>query len=124
MPLYTFACSKCKNIFEALCRIKNPTIVTCPSCGSEDLQRQMHLEGSVSVTFKNPKGTSREDNLDYVYRWNVDNAKKTREMAQEYHKQQGTEPITYDKYLQNTAAPDYDPAHPDDVIVGGEREYV
>jgi len=124
MPLYTFRCNMCENLFEELCRIKNPSIVSCPTCGSEELARQMQLEGGIAVTFKNPKGTSKEDNNDYVYRWNVENAKQLRQLNEDHNKKMGQEPVTYDKYLESVKAPDYDPAHPNDVLVDGEREHV
>ena len=39
MPLFDFVCRACKTEFEALVRTGHT--VTCPSCSSEDLERQL-----------------------------------------------------------------------------------
>lgn len=41
MPIYGYVCHKCSHDFETLTRSSD--IVACPSCGSEDLERQLSL---------------------------------------------------------------------------------
>ena len=39
MPLYNYRCIACDNAFEAL--VRSSEVPTCPSCGSENLERQL-----------------------------------------------------------------------------------
>ena len=43
MPLYEFTCKKCRRNFETLCRIDWQGQVTCPDCGSQDVQKRISL---------------------------------------------------------------------------------
>lgn len=79
MPLYEFRCEACKITFEELCGMKETRVIQCPDCnGPADKQ----LTAPGAVVFAQPKGTSREDNFDYVARWNMDNAKEIRRRAE------------------------------------------
>jgi putative FmdB family regulatory protein len=43
MPLYEYSCRKCATIFEALLLPGRETSLTCPSCSSADVERQVSL---------------------------------------------------------------------------------
>ena len=43
MPLYEYSCRKCATIFEALFLPGRETTLTCPSCSSTDVERQISL---------------------------------------------------------------------------------
>ena len=43
MPLYEYSCKKCATIFEALLLPGRETTLTCPSCSSADVERQISL---------------------------------------------------------------------------------
>jgi len=49
MPIYEFACSKCKKSFEELVSISKIDEVVCPSCGSEKVKKKMSTFASKSV---------------------------------------------------------------------------
>lgn len=79
MPTYEFFCKKCKKPFEELCRIDEVSIIKCPICNSKQIER---IFSAPWIMFKEPKGTSKEDNFDYVANWNMDNAKDLRRKAE------------------------------------------
>lgn len=39
MPTYEFTCNKCKKNFETFTSISKKKQVTCPQCGSKDIQQ-------------------------------------------------------------------------------------
>lgn len=39
MPLHTYHCTACDNVFETL--VRSSDVPACPSCGSEKLERQV-----------------------------------------------------------------------------------
>ena len=42
MPIYEFACPKCRKIFSFLSKRMNPErLPVCPKCGNKDLEKQM-----------------------------------------------------------------------------------
>jgi putative FmdB family regulatory protein len=43
MPLYEYSCRGCGTIFEALLRPGRDTTLSCPSCSSTDVERQVSL---------------------------------------------------------------------------------
>ncbi|MBC8178820.1 MAG: zinc ribbon domain-containing protein [Desulfobacteraceae bacterium] len=49
MPIYEFKCKKCDNTFESLCfRNTGEDKGPCPSCGSEESEKQLSIFSSVS----------------------------------------------------------------------------
>jgi putative FmdB family regulatory protein len=57
MPLYEFKCLGCGNCFEALVRSSDTKKPSCPSCGSEELERLLSMfapssEGTRSLALK------------------------------------------------------------------------
>ena len=49
MPLYTYRCTACDNVFETL--VRSSDTPACPGCGSEALERQM---GTIAPEAKLP----------------------------------------------------------------------
>ena len=43
MPLYEYSCRRCTTIFEALLLPGRETTLTCPSCASTEVERQVSL---------------------------------------------------------------------------------
>lgn len=41
MPLHTYSCKKCDHAFETL--VSASDVPSCPSCGSQELERQVSL---------------------------------------------------------------------------------
>lgn len=80
MPMYDCVCKKCKKKFEELCSVSEMDNIKCPKCKSK---AQTLMPVSLAVIFKEPKGTSREDNFEYVAKWNMDNAKEIRRRAEQ-----------------------------------------
>jgi putative FmdB family regulatory protein len=81
MPLYDFECRSCKKKFESLCSFDEIGTVTCPTCGADKPERLLSCPGA--IIFKQPKGTSKENNFDYVAKWNMENAKDLRRKAEQ-----------------------------------------
>lgn len=79
MPIYAFICEKCVHEFEELCSFDECANVICPKC--QDKVRQM-VTCPGSVIFTNPKGTSREDNFEYVAKYNYERAQAERRAAE------------------------------------------
>jgi putative FmdB family regulatory protein len=79
MPMYVFECKKCKLIFESLYSIKEAENATCDTCGKK-VKRLLTAPGA--VIFTNPKGTSREDNFEYVAKYNYERATGERRAAE------------------------------------------
>lgn len=74
MPMYGFECEKCKHQFETLCSMKTETKdIHCEKCDGP-VFKLLSMPGA--VIFANPKGTSREDNFDYVAKYNYERAQK------------------------------------------------
>ncbi len=86
MPVYGLLCKKCKKEFDVLCRFEERSTIRCEGCG-EDGEIVPVMTVPRSVIFKQPKGTSKEDNFDYVAKWNMDNAKDVRRQAEQESKQ-------------------------------------
>lgn len=82
MPTFVFKCDKCKVVFEDLCTFNQIDSIRCSGCGGE----VNHLPTiPLSVIFKEKKGTSREDNFEYVAKWNAEqnaNLRRAAESAQ------------------------------------------
>ena len=45
MPIYEYRCSSCGNEHEALQKISEPRLTTCPSCGKETLTKLLSAAG-------------------------------------------------------------------------------
>lgn len=41
MPIYAFACAACGHAFDRLQKMSDPDPTTCPSCGAEQVARQV-----------------------------------------------------------------------------------
>jgi putative FmdB family regulatory protein len=39
MPIYEYQCQKCKHQFEAIRKVSDPPLTTCPQCGKESLKK-------------------------------------------------------------------------------------
>lgn len=51
MPIYEYRCNECQHDVEALQKLSDPPLVTCPACGKPALQKLVsaagfHLKGS------------------------------------------------------------------------------
>ncbi|HMJ88423.1 MAG TPA: zinc ribbon domain-containing protein [Candidatus Acidoferrum sp.] len=58
MPIYEFACPKCRRIFSFLSKRLNPDRVpVCPKCGNKKLQKQMS-QFAMTRGLKEPSATS------------------------------------------------------------------
>jgi putative FmdB family regulatory protein len=79
MPMYEFQCQGCKKTWEELCRIGQRSNMRCPDCGAAT---ETVVSSPRAVIFTNPKGTSKEEDFDYVARWNLENAKEIRRRAE------------------------------------------
>ena len=80
MPTYCFNCPKCKLNFDELCSWDARKKVKCPKCNSKP-EQLMTVPGA--IMFTNPKGTSKEDNFDYVAKTNYEHAQAQRRAAEE-----------------------------------------
>jgi putative FmdB family regulatory protein len=45
MPIYEFACGKCKHTFEVLCRMSDTATPACPQCTSKKTRKLMSVFG-------------------------------------------------------------------------------
>ena len=50
MPIYEYACEKCKEVTEVIAKVDDPPPAKCPQCGSKKLSRVVsrsafHLKG-------------------------------------------------------------------------------
>lgn len=79
MPIYVFFCNKCNEEFENLCSWENKSKVKCPKCNKKV---QALLTSPSAIIFKEPKGTSRENNFDYVAKHNFEQAQAQRRAAE------------------------------------------
>jgi len=50
MPSYDYRCKKCGHSFEELQSMMDAPLVTCPACGTENLQRL--IGGGMGIIFK------------------------------------------------------------------------
>lgn len=75
MPIYEYACDTCEVRFEHVFFEfgHHDDEVACPKCSGKEGVRKL-LSLPAYPIFKEKKGTSREDNLEYVMRTNLDNA--------------------------------------------------
>ena len=48
MPIYEYTCRDCANEFEAL--VRTGTVPTCPACGSVELEKQLSVFATTTVT--------------------------------------------------------------------------
>jgi putative FmdB family regulatory protein len=39
MPIYEYQCQKCRHQFEAIRKVSDPPLTTCPQCGRESLKK-------------------------------------------------------------------------------------
>lgn len=83
MPTYCFFCPECKINFDDLCSWEEREKVTCPKC--KQIPKQL-MTVPRAIMFTNPKGTSKEDNFDYVAQTNHANAQSLRRAAEEANK--------------------------------------
>jgi putative FmdB family regulatory protein len=81
MPTYSFRCKSCDKVFDEICQHADIEGVRCECCAGGELERLMTAPRA--VIFMQPRGTSREDNFDYVVQWNHDKAVKERKRAEE-----------------------------------------
>jgi putative FmdB family regulatory protein len=57
MPLYSYQCKACDHVFEKL--VRSSDVPTCPSCGSEDLDKLLSRpapEGKSGAIVKSARG--------------------------------------------------------------------
>jgi putative FmdB family regulatory protein len=45
MPIYEYRCKECKHDVEALQKLSDPPLVTCPACGKDALQKLVSAAG-------------------------------------------------------------------------------
>jgi len=83
MPIYSFRCDKCDLTFDYLCRYDERDSVVCEMCQSS-VNRLVTTPAA--VTFSNPKGTSKEDNFEYVAKYNYERAQSERRAAEKANK--------------------------------------
>jgi putative FmdB family regulatory protein len=83
MPIYVFYCPTCQYSFEEICPIKSKDNVVCSKCNKKP---DTCPTAPSAIVFANPKGTSREDNFDYVARYNMERAKGERRAAEANNK--------------------------------------
>jgi putative FmdB family regulatory protein len=57
MPIYAYQCQQCEQRFETLVMRSNET-VTCPNCGSEELQKLITAAAITSGTPETPCGSA------------------------------------------------------------------
>ncbi len=60
MPIYQYKCSACSHSLEAIQKMSDAPLLTCPACGEESLKKQLtaaafHLKGTgwYATDFKN-----------------------------------------------------------------------
>ena len=80
MPTYLFHCPICVLTFEDLCSFSEIKEIVCEKCGQKPNQI---MTSPGSVIFTNPKGTSREDNFEYVAKYNYERAQSERRAAEQ-----------------------------------------
>jgi putative FmdB family regulatory protein len=61
MPLYEYTCRKCEHTFEALVSGRTATVVKCPKCESEELDRLIGLPAPGRVQERAPATNCRGD---------------------------------------------------------------
>lgn len=83
MPMYSFYCSKCDYSFEDLCGFNEIGSVRCEKCNKKPKQQ---FTTPRAITFTNPKGTSLEDNFEYVAKYNHERAQGERRAAEAANK--------------------------------------
>lgn len=80
MPLYEYTCRGCGQFFELL--VRHDTVLACPSCKSQDLERALSL-------FAVDSDASRKANLaagrKHLRKEQVDKAVADREMIEHHH---------------------------------------
>jgi putative FmdB family regulatory protein len=84
MPMYLFHCKKCECQFEELCSFSEIAKVKCEVCGKK--AHQLPTSPS-AIIFKEKKGTSRENNFDYVAKWNAEQNQNLRRAAERINTQ-------------------------------------
>lgn len=84
MPTYSFFCKKCDLEFSEMCMYSDKKKVACPSCKKKKLSEL--VTGPLAVIFKEKKGTSREDNFEYVAKWNAEQNQNLRRAAEAANK--------------------------------------
>lgn len=84
MPTYRFFCKKCDLEFSEMCMYSDKKKVGCPKCGKKKLSEL--VTGPSAVIFKEKKGTSREDNFEYVAQWNAEQNQNLRRAAESANK--------------------------------------
>ena len=94
MPIYSFKCKKCQNTYDDLLDF-DPTgkysTAKCEHCGSKKKEKLSH---NCTVTFANPKDSSKWESFSYRAGKTMDDAKELRRKAeaqshvgdQPYHK--------------------------------------
>lgn len=56
MPLYSFSCSKCHEEFTKLVRVEEKDRISCPHCGSGEIQQLFRAFNYVKITQKYDPG--------------------------------------------------------------------
>src|SRR5579872_7592225 len=83
MATYVFHCDACQLTFDELCSWSDRSKVVCKNC-------QGLVVGVVTapkaIIFTNPRGTSKEDNFEYVAKYNHERAKGERRAAEQANK--------------------------------------
>lgn len=82
MPIYEFECKRCHQVFEELCSFEDTQTLTCPACSSKRLQRVL-AGNAVTAMFKDPRGTSKADNFDYMAHHNYQKAQQESRAARQ-----------------------------------------
>jgi putative FmdB family regulatory protein len=78
MPIYSFPCDSCKEVFQTICKFGEEETI-CEKCGS-NLKRSMALD-MPTVIFKQPQTSSKWENFDYRAKHNMERAEAERRAA-------------------------------------------
>jgi putative FmdB family regulatory protein len=79
MPIYCFHCKACSINFEEICRWEAVDKIKCSKCSKKP--ERLNTRPS-AVIFADPRGTSKEDDFDYVAKTNYENSKTLRRVAE------------------------------------------
>lgn len=59
MPVYAYRCKDCKHEFEEMHAIDDDTLIDCPECESENVERLINSAPTIAGGMSTPAGTSR-----------------------------------------------------------------
>jgi putative FmdB family regulatory protein len=84
MPTYEFRCDSCTKVFEEVRTFGDFSCNPCPHCASRKVSKLISLPAA--PIFKQKRGTSREDNFEYVAKENMERAREERRAHEEISK--------------------------------------